>query len=57
MTAKVQPQETPSQRFERIAQKVMNRQRRRDERLAKRLKEGLEPGADSHRATRSPYTS
>ena len=36
-TKKVQREETPSEEFERVMQKVMNRQRRRDERRAKQL--------------------
>jgi len=35
-TKKVQSQETPSQRFERVAEKVLARQRRADQRRATR---------------------
>ena len=38
-TKKVPPQETPSERFERIAEKVLARQRRADESRASRERE------------------
>ena len=37
-TKKVQSPETPSERFERVMKKVMDRQRRRDETRAKQLR-------------------
>ena len=37
-TKKTNHKETPSEQFERIAQKVMNRQRRRDARISKESK-------------------
>ena len=40
-TKKLQSKETPSEQFERVMQKVMNRQRRRDERRAKEIKGSL----------------